>query len=160
MESRGALKTGLEMADLVCMSYLNDLSDSDLMQRPHQHCNHINWQIGHLIASEHQMMSNLSNYPKVNLPDGFAAKYSKEAAASDNMGDFCSKSELMSAYKLQREATFKYLDACSDEDLDKATGIDYAPTIGVMIALQGSHWLMHCGQWVIVRRNLGKPVVI
>jgi hypothetical protein len=29
-----------------------------------------------------------------------------------------------------------------------------------MLSMQGSHWMMHAGQWVIVRRNLGKPVLI
>ena len=36
----------------------------------------------------------------------------------------------------------------------------HAPTLGALYLMQGGHWLMHCGQWVIVRRQLGKPVVI
>ena len=28
-----------------------------------------------------------------------------------------------------------------------------------MFSLFGSHWLMHCGQWAVVRRELGrKPI--
>ena len=26
-----------------------------------------------------------------------------------------------------------------------------------MLALAGTHWLMHAGQWAVVRRQLGRP---
>ena len=47
----------------------------------------------------------------------------------------------------------------SDDDLDKESPESmkqYAPTTGHVFELLGSHWMMHCGQWVIVRRQLGK----
>jgi hypothetical protein len=160
MNSRDAIKIGIDMADYVCMSYLNDLSDAELMHRPHPSCNHINWQIGHLVTSEHEMMASFPEAKMPPLPEGFAAKYHRDAATSDDPSKFATKSELMAAYKAQREATLKFLESVTDSDLDKPTGVDYAPTLGAMFSIQGDHWLMHCGQWVIVRRNLGKPVVI
>ena len=33
----------------------------------------------------------------------------------------------------------------------------YCPTVGSVFTLQGTHWMMHAGQWAIVRRKLGKP---
>ena len=48
----------------------------------------------------------------------------------------------------------------SPEDLDKETGVEYAPTVGDMLLMQGAHWMMHCGQWVVVRRETDKPIVI
>jgi hypothetical protein len=33
----------------------------------------------------------------------------------------------------------------------------YAPTVAAVYDMQGSHYLMHAGQWVVVRRQLGKP---
>ena len=94
------------------------------------------------------------------LPEGFVAKYSKEAAVSDDPSKFATRDDLLAAYKTQREATLKALSQVSDADLVKETGISYAPTVAALFAMQGGHWLMHCGQWVIVRRMLGKPVVI
>ncbi len=33
-----------------------------------------------------------------------------------------------------------------------------APTVGAGFALMGNHMLMHVGQFVSVRRKLGKPI--
>ena len=45
MDSREAIKLSIGTADFVAMGYLADLTDQDLMLRPHPGCNHINWQI-------------------------------------------------------------------------------------------------------------------
>ena len=94
------------------------------------------------------------------LPSGFAEKYTKETASIDDPSAFASKDELMSTYKAQRAGTLAVLAKTSEQEMEAKTGVDYAPTVGAMFVLQGSHWLMHCGQWVIVRRSLGKPIVI
>ena len=47
--------------------------------------------------------------------------------------------------------------------LDKTDPEEYpewAPTVAALLAMTGTHALMHCGQFVAVRRQLGKPVVI
>ncbi len=51
MDSREAMKLSINMADFVAMGYLADLTDEDFMRRPHPGCNHINWQVGHLVAA-------------------------------------------------------------------------------------------------------------
>ncbi len=160
MNSREAIKVSADMADFVSMSYLNDLSDAELLHRPNPLCNHINWQIGHLVASEHNMLTGIVSGGMPALPDGFAAKYTKETVGSDDPTLFLTKEQLMSTYKAQRAAMLSALEGMSDSQLDAATGVDYAPTVGAMFAMQGSHWLMHCGQWVVVRRMLGKPVLM
>lgn len=160
VNSRDAIKLSLDMGEFVAMTYLADLTDNDLMLRPHPKCNHLNWQIGHIISSEHKLLKDIVPGGMPSLPAGFAEKYTQETAALDDASKFSSKDELMSTYKVQRAATLKGLAAMSDSQLDANTGVEYAPSVGSMFALQGSHWLMHCGQWVIVRRNLGKPTVI
>lgn len=157
MDSREAMKLSINMADFVAMGYLADLTDEDFMLRPHPGCNHINWQVGHLVAAEHQLINQVAPGAMPALPTGFADKYTKETATSDDPTKFAKKDELLRVAKEQRAATLAALTKQSDADLDKPTGLDYAPTVGAMFALQGSHWLMHCGQWVIVRRSLGKP---
>lgn len=152
-----SLKIGLETGEFVAMGYLQDLTDKELMERPHPGCNHINWQVGHLIAAEHQMINQIAPGSMPALPTGFIDKYKKETAASDNPSDFVKKDELLSVYKQQRQATLAALAKTNPNDFDKPTGVDYAPTVGAMYSLQGSHWLMHAGQWVIVRRKNGRP---
>ena len=102
----------------------------------------------------------MTEWSMPELPAGFAEKYSKESAASDDSSQFASKDELLQAYRTQRDGTLAVLAKQSDSDLDVATGVSYAPTVGDLLRMQAEHWLMHCGQWVIIRRNNGKPVVI
>lgn len=160
MDAIEVIKKSLGMSEMVSMSYLGDLTDEELMHRPHTECNHVNWQVGHLIVSENQMVQALNGAEMPTLPDGFADKYTKETCKSDDAGQFADKETLMAAYKEQRAATLENLSKLSDTDLDAETGIDYAPTVGDLYSLLGAHWLMHCGQWVAVRRANGKPVVI
>lgn len=160
MNTREAIQLTIDMGDVVAMMYLGDLTDADLMTRPHPGCNHINWQVGHLILSEHQLINKVAPDAMPALPAGFAEKYSKETTSSNDASAFATKDELLQAYRQQRAATLAELNKLNDEDFSKTTGVDYAPTVGAMFALQGSHWLMHAGQWVIVRRAVGRPVLI
>ncbi len=160
MNTRDALRICIDTANMICGSYLDDLSNSDFMVRPHAQCNHINWQVGHLIASEHQMMSSVPGHAMPALPPGMREMYGKETQGCDDASKFLSKEQLMAIAKEQRAGTLKILESLSDSDLDQPTGISYAPTVGSLLSMQGSHWMMHAGQWVIVRRQLGKPVLI
>jgi hypothetical protein len=62
-----------------------------------------------------------------------------------------------------REATRSLLPQFTAEQLD-APGPEamrsYAPTIGSVFLMIGSHEIMHSGQIAVVRRKLGKAVVI
>lgn len=160
MLSTAIIRQLLETAELVSLAYLNDLSDAELMQRPHPKCNHINWQVGHLIRSEHEQMNQLSPGSMPALPDGFEQSYSSQSATADDSQIFSSKEELLAIYRQQRQATLAILEKMTEEEMQKATGVPYAPTNAAMIQMQGAHWLMHCGQWVIIRRANDKPVVI
>jgi hypothetical protein len=84
MTPNDALKIGLDMAEFVSLGYLGDLTDADLMKRPTAGANHINWQVGHIIASENSIMNGAIPGSMPALPEGFAAKYTKETATSDD----------------------------------------------------------------------------
>lgn len=159
MNSREAIQLAIDSSSMVSLMYLDDLSDKELMQRPCAACNHINWQIGHLIVAEHGMTEGIAPGSMPALPAGFAEKYTKETAGSDDPQAFVPKAELLRLHKEQRVATLAALDKQSDADLDKPTGSDYAPTVGSMFSLHGSHWMMHAGQWAVVRRQLGRPPI-
>ncbi len=158
MDAQTAIRNVLATGDMVGMAYLGDLTDAELMQRPHPKCNHINWQVGHLIASENELVG--MGWPMPELPAGFKEKYAKATASIDDPSQFATKDELMAVYKTQRAATLEILSKATAEELDKPTGVEYAPTRGQLISLNGEHWLMHAGQWVIVRRQNSKPILI
>ena len=56
MDSRAALKLGINGAGNVSEQYLSDLTDADLLVRPVPGANHIAWQLGHLIQAENWMV--------------------------------------------------------------------------------------------------------
>lgn len=160
MNARDAIKLSIDSAKFITLEYLADLSDEDMLQRPHPECNHIKWQMGHLISSEHQMIDAVCRGSMPALPEGFAERYTKETAASDDPDAFDSKADLRKLLEDQREGTLATLATMSDEDLSKPAPEamqGYAPTVADVFSLQGGHWMMHAGQWAIIRRQLGRP---
>lgn len=160
MNAREAIKLSIDSAMFISLEYLADLSDEDMLQRPHPDCNHIKWQLGHLISSEHQMIRGVAPGSMPELPEGFAERYTKETASSDDPGAFDSKADLRQLLEEQRAATLEALAGQSDEALSKPAPEEmqgYAPTVADVFSLQGGHWMMHAGQWAVIRRQLGRP---
>lgn len=159
MDTKEAIKTALATAHMISTSYLGDLTDEEMMHRPAPGCNHIKWQVGHLIESENQMINSCIPGSLPDLPDGFRDKYSKETAASDEASDFHTKEQLLELYETQRAATLAALDKVTDEELDTESPEpmrSYAPTYGAAFIMQDAHWMMHAGQWAVIRRQLGR----
>ncbi len=153
------IKHELKLPASVVLGYLGDLTDEDLMRRPAPNANHIAWQLGHLIDAEHQLNNMVCPDSMPALPEGFAEQHSKEAAASDEPSAFCTKDQYLKLMQEQRDGTLALLDRLSDEELLQPApqGIqEFGATVGAVIAGQSAHWMMHAGQWVIVRRQLGK----
>ncbi|MDA0283087.1 MAG: DinB family protein [Planctomycetota bacterium] len=160
MNARDAIKLSIDGGKMITAGYLGDLSDQDMLQRPHPECNHIKWQVGHLISAEHQMISGVCPGSMPELPDGFADRYTKETSASDDATAFDSKEDLLRLFEEQRAGTLQALAGLSDDDLDARAPEEmqaYAPTVGDVFSLQGGHWVMHAGQWAVIRRQLGRP---
>ncbi len=156
------IKTSLNLPGFVVQAYIGDLSDEDLLRRPVENANHIAWQIGHLIVSENDLNNTVCPDSMPALPEGFAEKHNKEAAVNNDASDFCSKDEYMKLMGEQRAATLALLDTLRDEELEKPAPDDlqkFGATVGAVIAGQSAHWMMHAGQWVIVRRQLGKEAM-
>jgi hypothetical protein len=156
MNPREAIKLSIDMGDFVAKGYLDDLTDEELFHRPAPNANHINWQLGHLIASTNFHLSKAAPGSEKPLPAGFAEKYTSDTAANDDRKAFLTKNELLKAHAEQRAAMLAALEKQSDADLDKSTGVEYAPTVGALFSVEGSHWLMHAGQWAVIRRQLGR----
>jgi hypothetical protein len=156
MNAKEAIKLGIDSAHMLSLGYIEDLSDQELLHRPAKGANHINWQMGHLIASENEMINQAASGSMPPLPVGFAQKYTKETATKDDAAAFLKKADLLKTYEEQRAGTLKALTKLNDADLDKPSGVSYAPTVAALFSMQGTHWLMHAGQWAVVRRQLGR----
>jgi hypothetical protein len=158
--AKDVIRLTLGSADYMLQSYLKDLSDDDLLVAPVPGTNPIAWQLGHLVFAERYLTETVKPGSSPPLPEGFEAAHGKETAAPNAFKRVATKDEYLKALKAQRAVTLALIDALPDDQLEKPTGVDFAPTVAAMLNAIGAHALGHIGQFVAVRRKLGKPVVI
>jgi hypothetical protein len=163
MNTKDALQSAMDMGMHVLNTYVSDLSDEELMHRPQQDCNHLAWQLGHLISSEVSLLESICPGKAARLPDGFAEQHCKETCQENDPAKFRSKAEYLELLATVRAATLAALGEVADEHLDAPAPEwirQHFPTVGHMFTLIGTHPMMHAGQFAVVRRQLGKPVLI
>jgi hypothetical protein len=163
MTAKEAIKLIFKGNTMIMDTYLADLSDADLLVRPVPGANHAAWQLGHLIKAECELLKDVNSAPSAQLPAGFADKYTKDTTKNDSAADFLKKAEYQALMAKVREASLAKLDKLSDADLDKPNKgnlAQFAPTLGALFVLTANHVMMHGGQIAVLRRKLGKPIVI
>ena len=163
MTAKDVIRKLFNSSDTILTTYLNDLSDADPLLRPVPGSNHIAWQLGHLINSEQSLLKYIPGTTPIELPSGWAEKYSADSSRAESTTGFLSKADYLTLYQKSRANAVKNLDQYPESDLDKPTTgrlASIAPTHGQMFVLIANHPLMHVGQFVVVRRKLGKPIVI
>src|SRR5262245_24458536 len=163
MTAKDVIRSTMTTYLAILKNLLADLSDADLLDRPAPAANHIAWQLGHLIAAEARLVSMITGNPPAELPAGFAEKHAKEAAPVNEPAAFQTKAAYLELFDRVRESTLTTLDAYPDADLDKPnTGRlgKFFPTMGAMWMLAATHPTQHMGQVSVVRRMLGKPILV
>jgi hypothetical protein len=158
MTAKEILQQVVEFGHLVVRFYVSDLTDAELLVRSAPGSNHIAWQLGHLILSTRHMLQSLG-HAAPDLPAGFQEAYTPETSASDDSAEFASKAEYLSLADQMKAASLKAIEATPESALDRPgpeSMREYAPTVASVLLLLGNHWLMHSGQFVPVRRKLGK----
>lgn len=163
MNTKDTLRETLKLSHMVLKSYVGDLTDADLLRRPGPGCNHVAWQLGHLIASECGLMNGIQAGAAPELPVGFAERHSKQTVGSDDPKQFGTKQEYLDLTEKVHAATLALLDGYPAADFAKPAPENFRqmfPTMGSMFILIATHPMMHAGQIVPIRRALGKPVVI
>lgn len=162
MTGTEVLKAALTSTQFAFNMYLGDLSDADILVRPVPSANNIAWQLGHLITSEAWLLKELpgATYPETGLA---LSDYGKETAQSGPKGGYLTKAQYLDAFTKVRAASIANVARLNDADLDKPnTNVlaKFAPRLGDLVLLVSNHTLMHGGQFTVVRRALGKPVVM
>jgi hypothetical protein len=163
MDAKSAIKETFALSNMVLNSYIGDLTDAELLRRPGAGCNHIAWQLGHLISSECGLLNGIQAGSAPKLPPGFEEKHSKENTGSENPADLQTKEEYTSIANKVHQAVIALLDSYPEKKLDDPSPErlrNMFPTVGSIFILIATHAMMHAGQIVPLRRALGKPVVI
>jgi hypothetical protein len=163
MNAKDAIRTALQMNRSILTTYLSDLSDADLLVRPAPAANHIAWQLGHLISAEANFLQQIPGATPPELPADFAKQHDKETAGLDTSAGFRKKQEYLDLFEKVRASTLAALERIPEADLDRPTTgrmAQFFPTVGSFFLLLANHELMHAGQFAVVRRKLGKPILM
>lgn len=159
MTAKDLIRQTIEFCHFVTRAYVEDLTDAELLVRSVPGANHIAWQLGHLITSMHQMLGALNQAPPA-LPEGFESAHAKATSTSNDPALFATKARYLELLDQMKAASLAAVDATADSHLDDPSPEpmrEYAPTIANILMLLGTHLLMHAGQFVPIRRKLGKP---
>jgi DinB family protein len=163
MNSKDTLRDTLNLSHFILKSYVGDFTDADLMRRAGKGCNHVAYQLGHLIASECDLLNGIRPGSAPELPAGFAQQHKKENAGSDDPAKFLTKQQYLELTEKVHAATLALLESYPEADFEKPAPESFRkmfPTMGSIFILIATHPMMHAGQFVPIRRALGKPIVI
>ena len=141
--------------------FLKDFSDEDMMFRPAKTANHAIWQMGHLANSVLGIVKSCE--PSVGFPFEDDTRFGKSKASIDDAAFFPGKAELVGRFDQAMDIAAAWVAKLSDADLAKATPERmqrFAPTVANAAILLASHPLMHMGQFSVMRRALGKPILM
>jgi hypothetical protein len=141
---------------------LGDFSDADMMERPVPAANHALWQIGHLAVETAVFAAAVPGVKVPAVPAEWRDAFGKGAAKSDNAKAFPTKAEVLKVFAAVNGALAEGVKKLSPEDLNKPgpeAFKSFAPTVGHIVEMTGAHYMMHVGQFQVIRRKLGKPVL-
>ena len=141
---------------------LADFTDADLLVRPVAGANHALWQLGHLVTSTAYFASLVSGVKVPEVPQGWVEKFGKQGQVIDDSKAFPAKGELLAALKGVVDAMAAGVRNLKPEDLGKPMPDSvkgFAPTMGHLVGMVAPHWMMHVGQFQVIRRKLGKPIL-
>ncbi len=152
------LKRDVEMVKMT----LADLNDAEMLVRSVPGANHATWQVGHLVVAESRLVNAAVPGAVPPPPQGYPDKFNKETACKDDPSFFPKKAELLENLTKAREATIGWAQNLKPADLDKAIPPPtdrFAPTVGQLLHMLPLHVGMHLGQFQVLRRKLGRPVL-
>jgi hypothetical protein len=157
------IQSALGSTQWLLNEFVKDLSDEDLVVRPVAKANHLAWQLGHIIQGEVMMVnSQLPNAGYPALPGTWGDLYGGKGADKDGQEHFAKKADYLSLFNDVHKNTIAAVGRLTDSDLDKPTQgqmAPFAPKLGNFFILVSNHTLMHVGQFTVLRRKLGKPVL-
>ena len=153
------VRSSIELPERIVDAYLRDLDSRELLIRPHPSANHIAWQLGHLLVSEAKHFRAVREDSISPIPFEFLQRHAKERAKEDE--DFLSKEVYVERMLLHRKEMREVLSTFSDDELSSPSpdSVKYlGPTVACVFTGNAGHWMMHVGQWAVVRRLLQKPI--
>ena len=144
-------------------SVLADFSDADMLIRPVPDANHAAWQLGHLAFFEAMVCGMYVPSKAPTLPADSKTLYGKEGASIDDPSRFFTKDEGLKILGQTRAALVDWARTLTEADLAKPGPEQFkgwVNTIGDLLITIIVHTTMHVGQFQVIRRKLGKKILM
>jgi hypothetical protein len=146
----------------VMSAYLSDMTDQDILVCPVPGAHHAAWQLGHLISNECRMVEGVRAGYGIELSTDFEAAHGKDVAldAVEGTLPIAQYVELLGS---QRMRTLALLSELTEADFGQPAPEfmrGYAKHVSSVFLAIASHELMHAGQIAVIRRLLGKAIVV
>ena len=163
MHAKDVMKLALTSTQDTMQMFLGDLADQEITVRPVPSANNIAWQLAHHIVVEKMLLGDqLPSVQYADIPAAIVSLGSERTGKEDPPGGYLPKAQYLEWFGKMRASTIAAVEKLADGDFDKPTTnmmAKFAPTLGALLILIANHTLMHGGQFTVVRRALGKPVV-
>ncbi len=141
--------------------YTADLQPAEYLHRPVSTANCAAWTIGHLVLTDRKALGALEVRDLPPLPDGFEKRFSREEGCPQ-AGEFGDVSILMPLFDQHRNLLIEAVKRAPLELLSKPTGSKHPmfATVADTATFMALHTSLHAGQITLIRRSLGRPVLV
>ena len=154
-----ALETTLATLEML----VADFGDAELLVRPVPGANHAAWQLGNVILGDSFLVTaELPGVKYPELPAGFADLHGGKGSKVDADSGFLTKDGYLKLLREVRATTVTVVRGLSDADLSQPSSeaMRWAgPTLAHVLLFAANHPMLHAGQFSVIRRKLGKPVL-
>src|SRR5258706_1739701 len=151
-----SLKTMRGMIENMC----KELTPQEMLHRTCMEANCAARILGHLTAVDHRFLTALGESDVPSLPEGFAQRFATKGDAP-KAKEFGDVSSLLPMFLQMRDRLIAATERSSGEKLAEAVDLG-SPRIkkkGEMLAVAGVHLGLHAGDFLTIRRSLGKPAL-
>ena len=150
----------LDASRLMLMRFAQDLKPAEYLHRVVPKSNCAAWTIGHLVIAERRFGQRVGAEQPA-LPEGFDKRFARDEAAP-MAADFGDVSILLPLFNAHRDATIAAVRALPParltEPLQQPSPM--FKTLGESIAFASLHVVSHTGQLIMIRRSLGRPIIV
>jgi hypothetical protein len=131
------------------------------LHRPAAKANCTAWLIGHLTLSDRSALKAFGVKDLPQLPDGFDKRFSRDAGCPE-AAEFGDVSVLLTLFDKHRDALIAAVNSATPELLSKPLEKPFPvfKTVGELASFMALHVAMHAGQITIIRRSLGRPLIV
>jgi hypothetical protein len=161
MTNNEVLVHSLTSSKVLLHRYADDLSPQEFLHRPAAKANCTAWLIGHLTLSDRNALKAFGVQKLPQLPDGFDKRFSRDAGCPD-AAEFGDVSILLALFDKHREALIDAVKSASADQLSKTLEkpLPVFRTLGELASFMALHTALHAGQITIIRRSLGRPLIV